>query len=275
MEARVNGTELFYLLEGEGRPGTPIILVHGPGFDHTYLARWLNPLADMQPVVHFDTRGCGRSKRLEDLTAITVDTLVSDIDALRAYLGFDRIVVYGHSFAGPVVLEYARKHGKRLAGLILDCTAPVFDYQPVMLANLEARGTPEQIEELTNAFTGRLVNDDEMRRCWERVMPIYFNYFDLNVGARFMKDLQFSALAFNHFSSLILSMTMPDYLPLIKTRSFVLAGRHDWICPPAEGAERLHSLLPNSRLLIFENSGHFPFIEENDTYLRTVKSWLR
>lgn len=33
-------------------------------------------------------------------------------------------------------------------------------------------------------------------------------------------------------------------------------------------------LLPNSQLVVFENSGHFPFIEEHDAYLATVRDWL-
>jgi len=53
-----------------------------------------------------------------------------------------------------------------------------------------------------------------------------------------------------------------------------MAGRHDWITPPAQAAERLHAKLPNSELVVFEDSGHFPFIEENDTFVTTVHDWI-
>jgi proline iminopeptidase len=54
-----------------------------------------------------------------------------------------------------------------------------------------------------------------------------------------------------------------------------MAGRHDWITPPAQAAERLHAGLPNSKLVIFEESGHFPFIEEYDKFVTTVRDWIR
>ncbi len=53
-----------------------------------------------------------------------------------------------------------------------------------------------------------------------------------------------------------------------------MAGRHDWITPPAQGAERLHAGLPNAKLVIFEESGHFPFIEEHDKFVHAVRDWL-
>jgi len=60
----------------------------------------------------------------------------------------------------------------------------------------------------------------------------------------------------------------------ITVPTLVMAGRHDWITPPAQGAERLHAGLPNSKLIIFEDSGHFPFIEEPDKFVTTVREWI-
>ncbi len=33
-------------------------------------------------------------------------------------------------------------------------------------------------------------------------------------------------------------------------------------------------LCPIPQLVIFENSGHFPFIEEHAAYINTVRDWL-
>ncbi len=44
-------------------------------------------------------------------------------------------------------------------------------------------------------------------------------------------------------------------LPRITAPTLILAGRHDWICPP-EFSQELHELLPGSRFSVFENSSH-------------------
>ena len=60
-------------------------------------------------------------------------------DALRAHLGHDKIILFGHSYGGFLAQEYAIRYPDRLAGLILANTVPAFDYQPA------PNGTEEQL----------------------------------------------------------------------------------------------------------------------------------
>ncbi len=43
--------------------------------------------------------------------------------------------------------------------------------------------------------------------------------------------------------------------------------------PPAQ-ADRMLANLPHADSHIFEESGHFPFIEEQPAFLETVRSWV-
>ena len=53
----------------------------------------------------------------------------------------------------------------------------------------------------------------------------------------------------------------------------VLAGRHDRTC--AVGAsEEMAPRLPDAQLVVFENSAHMTFAEEQDAYLATVRKFL-
>ena len=47
----------------------------------------------------------------------------------------------------------------------------------------------------------------------------------------------------------------------MKLPTLVIVGRHDVICGP-RWTEELHALIPGSRLLLLENSGHLGHIEE-------------
>jgi proline iminopeptidase len=61
----------------------------------------------------------------------------------------------------------------------------------------------------------------------------------------------------------------------IDVPTLVLTGAHDWIDPPEQGGERLHAGLPDSELVVFDRSGHFPFAEEPQAFQTAVQRWLR
>ena len=60
-------------------------------------------LQDDAQLVMMDHRGCGRSKRGDPQT-YTLENNIADIEALRDYLGLDKIIVYGHSYGGLIFL---------------------------------------------------------------------------------------------------------------------------------------------------------------------------
>ncbi|TMC88780.1 MAG: alpha/beta fold hydrolase [Chloroflexi bacterium] len=122
MQALINGNEIFYTIHGQGRP---MLLMHGgSGLDHTYFRPWLDSLGDRVELIYYDQLGHGRSTRPENYEGIGLDTWADEADALRASLGYDRIILFGHSFGGFIAQEYALRHGDHLAGLILCDTAP-------------------------------------------------------------------------------------------------------------------------------------------------------
>jgi pimeloyl-ACP methyl ester carboxylesterase len=53
----------------------------------------------------------------------------------------------------------------------------------------------------------------------------------------------------------------------------VLAGRHDRTCSVA-ASEAMAAGLPDAELVVFEDSGHMTFVEENAAYLDAVRGFL-
>ncbi len=51
-------------------------------------------------------------------------------------------------------------------------------------------------------------------------------------------------------------------------------GEYALSVPHTYGAGRLHRLIPNSELVLFRESGHFPFVEEHDSFTAIVGDWL-
>ena len=273
MQADINGKAVFYTHLGQGRP---MLFVHGgPGLDHTYFRPWLDPLSDQFQLIYYDQLGQGCSTRPASYVEIGIDTWADEIDALRAFLGHDRMILFGHSFGSFIAQKYALRHGNHLDGLILCATTPVLDYQDVTMMNAQMRGTAEQVQAVVKLFTEPVADDAAFRQLWMKILPLYFHPYDPRVGTAMDITTRYSAEAFNQAArNCVPTFNTLSRLSEIAAPTLILAGRHDWIMPPTQGAERIHAAVPSSKVVIFENSGHFPFIEEADPFVATVKDWI-
>ena len=226
-------------------------------------------------MIFLDVRGTGRSARPETFEGIGHDTWTDDLDAVRQHLEHERVILFGHSYGGFLAQEYAIRYGDRLDGLILCSTAPVLDFMEEALATAQQRGTPGQVAALVSGLSGSVESDDRLRAVWAKALPIYFHRFASHLAEGFGGGMQYSAAAINHAAlNCLPQFNTLDALGTITTPTLVVTGRHDWIAPPIHGAERLHSRLPRSELIVFEESGHFPFIEEQDLFIERVAAWI-
>ena len=64
-----------------------------------------------------------------------------------------------------------------------------------------------------------------------------------------------------------------DRLPEIAAPTLVMAGRDDFIFPPAHQAE-LAARIPGARLVIIDGAGHNPQMEQPAEVLREVRDFL-
>ena len=58
-------------------------------------------------------------------------------------------------------------------------------------------------------------------------------------------------------------------MPLVAT---LTAGRYDEATP--ETLQHFHSLVPNSKIAIFENSAHMTMLDEPEPYADTIREFL-
>ncbi len=272
MKIAARGVDLFCIRLGQG---VPVLTMHGAGFDHSMLRPWLDPLADTYQLIYYDQRGSGRSRQA-DLSDVTNETWVADADAIRQALGIDRVVVFGHSYGGCLAQEYVLAHPDHVRAVILCSTMPTLDYPHAMMANARARGTPEQFEAVKSGFSAPLKSDEAFRRIWEQVLPLYFHSNGSAMSAFEKSPITLSAAAFNRaFFACLPGFNTLARLRQIEVPTLVIAGRSDWITPHDWGAMRLTAGIPDATLKIFDWSGHFPFVEQQDAFLMTVREWLQ
>ncbi|MFC4055406.1 alpha/beta fold hydrolase [Actinomadura syzygii] len=101
---------------GEPRP-TPVVFLHGgPGTPGEGLPAASSALtASGFDVYAYDQVGAGRSTRLSDVTGYTVARHVADLDAIRAAIGAEKIIIVGQSWGGSLAAQYLAAHPDHVA----------------------------------------------------------------------------------------------------------------------------------------------------------------
>lgn len=152
-----------------GRGGVVVVLVHGLGSDLEVWRAQLDHLRASRRAIAYDQRGHGASDRA-DAAGYTIEALVDDLERVRAALALDRMVLAGHSMAGPVITTYAGRHPDRVAGLVyVDALGDFAAVPEPVVQELVAReaaapiGTPEIQAEL-GGMLGAAARPETRRR---------------------------------------------------------------------------------------------------------------
>lgn len=114
----VSGGRVWYRMMGRGKPGIPLLVLHGgPGGTHDYL-EILGELAHERPVVFYDQLGCGKSDHPDDKSLWTVERYTDEVEQVRSALGLTRMHVLGQSWGSMLAIEYYLKYPQYVAGMI-------------------------------------------------------------------------------------------------------------------------------------------------------------
>ncbi|HEX5498904.1 MAG TPA: alpha/beta hydrolase [Thermomicrobiales bacterium] len=282
MLATVNGIKLFFDVEGMGlAPSGPgmiakescFVLHGGPGMDHSYFKPWLSPLAETMQLIYVDHRGTGRSERVP-LESCTIEQMADDLEALRELLGLERVNVLGNSFGGFWALTYALRYPDSVARLILVTTSPSYAFWEAAQAEADRKATPQQKAVMPDVFEGRIESEDEFRGWWEIMMPLYFYKWDDTIGGEMIaRGVDSPQVASYMFREIIPHYDVRPRLGEISAPTLIAAGRHDWVTPVGE-SEAMARGIPNSEYVVFEKSGHMPFIEEQERFNDLVKRFV-
>ena len=266
--APVNGTELFFEVDGDGPPC--VVLHGGLGVDHTLYRRTLGPLAAARRLVHFDQRCNGRSGR-PPLATLTMEQLADDAVSVADHLGLDRFCVFGHSYGGFVAQELAIRHPDRVAVLLLVATTP---------GQLGTGESPDDTEqgppppaEVLELMSAVPATDDDLAAAMARMLPHYLHRRDVDEVRSLMGDTVWSADAMVRGFEVLSSWSSVDRLGDVSCPTLVIAGRHD-VFTSWPQAQRIGRRVPGATVEVLEHSGHFPWLDEPDVFFPLTLDWL-
>jgi proline iminopeptidase len=284
MFASVRGTRIYFDVEGMGlvpdgtamRERPVAMVIHGgPGGDHSGFKPGYTPLAARMQLVYFDHRGQGRSDAA-DPASYTLDENVEDMEALRRHLGLGPIVSIGTSYGGMVALAHAARYPDAVSHLVLIVTAAHGGFVARAEAFIRERGSAEQREVCETLWAGGFRTEEEMRHYYRVMAPLYARSYDAAAGdagrARTIHSPEPLNRAFGP-DGFLRSFDLRPELARITAPTLVLAGRHDWICPPAF-SEEIASLIRGADLRIFERSSHSIRADEPEAMVDAILGFL-
>ncbi|MCR4317680.1 MAG: alpha/beta hydrolase [Planctomycetes bacterium] len=275
MYATINGCNINYELRGKGSP--KIMTMHGgPGLsDLSEPVTWVGPLVDEHETLFYDHRGSGGSG---DPAAETLNhaQMVEDAEALRKHVGFGKCVVFGGSYGGFLGMEYAAKYPDSVSHLILRGTAAWCGPKDEALNEAMARGAEATEEELRYLFDGKLRDDEHFKEIFLAISPLYTkkkpareDLIKANANRKwhYKTHNKMFGIEFRKYD-------IRKLLPKIRAKTLIIAGRTDWITPPRY-SEEIAGLIPNSRLVIFENAGHSVHKDCPDEFYNLLREFLK
>jgi proline iminopeptidase len=273
----VNGIRIHYTVRGAGPP--LIAVSGGPGMD----ARgWddFGGIDDFVTVIAIHPRGSGLSGDSPD-GAYTLADYASDVDALRRHMELDRPLIAGWSHGGMVAQQYAFSFPDHLSRLILIETAAYFgdfldDVEAAVAAFRDEPWYAASFEALQKEWAGDYETDEDMAALWADEVKFYFKQFDERARAYHerTKDLPIRIAPLKAFNdNEAPTMDLRPSLSKVKVPTLIIVGRHDFITNVAM-ADEMARHLPDARLEVFEDSGHFPLVEERDKFHEVIREFV-
>jgi proline iminopeptidase len=264
--ADVNGTTLYYSTEGSGPPC--LVLHGGLGVDHTIYERTLTPLAGRLQLIFYDHRGNGRSGR-PALSTLTMEQWADDAAALLDHLGIERAFVFGHSFGGFIAQEFALRHPDRLLGLML------VDTTPGQLGTGE-QADEEQGEPPPEGFLAALqsapATDEEYEGVMKTLMQYFCPFLGESAGALFDGTI-FCAATQVRGMEVLGGWSSVDRLASVHAPTLAIAGSHD-VATSAAQSFRIAKRVPGAEVVVVQDAGHFPWLEQPETFFAAIDAWL-
>ncbi|KAK5271571.1 hypothetical protein LTR99_001273 [Exophiala xenobiotica] len=270
--ANINNLTIHYKVLATS-PNLPPLIIHPPpwGVGADIYVNAFARLSSHFTLIIPSPRGNDSSDRPADASAMSTRHVVADLDVLRSHLGLERMSLIGHSSGGTVALGYAIKFPERVDNLVLIET-DLLGYQ---------RKDVSFFADVGKIHAGMSVGSDaEFREFVLRIMPLYFAHPENGGPEAFEKAWTSvpSLWAYGAYYGADQSeggkWDQVVELDKVKARTLVIVGRQDRTCG-VEVAECVAAGVQGSSLEVFEECGHFPWVEQQQRFWDGVESFLK
>ncbi|PKV67328.1 alpha/beta fold hydrolase [Pontibacter ramchanderi] len=269
------GVNVAYTDEGKG-PET-LIFIHGLG---SYSPAWnknVSELSQHYRCIAIDLPGYGKS----DKAGITAGmaSYASQVLALMDALQLKQVTLVGHSMGGQIALTAALQAPQRIKYLILAAPAGIETFTEQQKQLFKMTVTPESVQKTTP----------------EQVVANFkVNFHQMPADAQYMVDDRLKmteSAAFGDYSAAVAGSVAamvdePVYeqLPQVQVPTLIIFGAQDALIPnrylnpnltTQAVAETARDRIPNSKLVVLPEAGHFLQYEQANAFNQAIRDFLK
>jgi pimeloyl-ACP methyl ester carboxylesterase len=272
-EVVLHGHRVSYRVTGDGGP--VVLLIHGITGDARQWDEVAPLLAERYTVVAPDLLGHGDSDKTSG--DYSLGAYAASVRDLMVVLGIRRATVVGHSLGGGIAMQFSYEYppfaerlvlvssggvGREVHALLRAATLPGSELVLPLLASGRVVAVGAAIGQLLDRIGLRTGPDiAEMAKG-------YSSLSDAGARQAFIHTLRAvidpTGQRVNATDRLYLAGMLP---------SLVVWGRRDPLIP-AHHAEIAHEAMPGSRLVLFDDSGHFPQLHEPVRFAHTLIDFI-
>lgn len=263
----IDGMQVHYRVEGKGMP---IVLIHGTGASlHTW-DDWTLKLKENYQVIRMDLPAFGLTGPNKS-GDYSIKQYTQFLEEFVVKMKLDSMFLAGNSLGGNIAWNYASKNPEKVQKLILvDASGlPTNKPQPWIFKMAK---TPV-LSKLFLYITPRSIIEDNLKQVYEDDTKISdalitrFHDMALREGNR----KAFVDRAKIDFTTS--EASKKEQLQNIQTPTLLIWGAKDtWI--PLDNGKRMDALLPNSKLVVLQNSGHVPMEENPKESFKVLNDFL-
>jgi pimeloyl-ACP methyl ester carboxylesterase len=246
---QIDGLTVRYQVSGQG---PEVLLLHGWGGAIESFTPVLDDLRRSYTVTAFDLPGFGKSSLPPSAwgSADYAQLTLKVMDRLK----LDRPHLIGHSFGGQVSIYLAATAPDRVGKLVLVCSAGIRT-PPALATRLKrsAAGLGKWLG-AHGGWIGERLRAEVYRRVQSQD---YANAGPLR--ATLVK---------------VINEDLTPLLSLIKSPTLLVWGEHDRDVPLA-AAQTMARLIPGAQLVVFENAGHFAYLDQFERFRLLAGRFLR
>lgn len=250
-------TGIFYRVVGKGPYA--LVMPANWGVDSYVYTKGLSSLEFWLALVTFDPRGVGRSDSVRSEEDYAMGVTARDGAVVADALRLHRSVVIGHSSGGAVALTYALAFPDRVSHLVLISTAARWadgnsESTVIPYPSFEA----EMRQQVAATLSSAVHEPSRFARSMEELLP----------------RMRFSPERFRWTGEVEFDRyDLRDRLREIRVPVLIVQGREDHVIPLAR-AEELHRGIEGSSLVVLDECGHWPFVEQRHEFASAVTRFL-
>jgi len=209
-----------------------------------------------------------------DVEGATLDTYIDDIEHLREALGSEKVCVVGHSIFGLLALAYAQKYPESTSRVIMIGTPPneSAETQEAQGRFVESQASPERKAALERKLAAKPDAKAYPHCSWCPEFlaraPLYF--YDAEYDPSWLVEGNY----INDQVNLVDLLFAYDFRKKAATTPVFLAlGKYDFAVPHFLWDEE-EPALPCLTTELFDKSGHFAMLEEQELFDQRLLEWL-